>query len=199
VASRFLSYEPNKLTTTKTIQVNLSTAPPVAKQKYNTAVHIRMYAFVCVCIVTGGAAQHTSLTQQTVSRAHDVFENFKLNSPNSIAYPRLACRKLTTRESPAECFYRGYSIVMLLSAAQIWLSFGSAKWSYFWNQIRYLEKVCYFGIKTKLFTRFRILQMFYVQASTRQALNMTLAFKHNSDAEIQDSRGTLKRTPVLKY
>jgi len=34
--------------------------------------------------------------------------------------------------------------------------------------------------------RFRILQMFFVQASTRQALNMTLAFQHNSDAEIQD-------------
>jgi len=32
----------------------LSTAPPVAKQKYNTAVRIRMYAFVCLCIVTGG-------------------------------------------------------------------------------------------------------------------------------------------------
>jgi hypothetical protein len=54
VGRRFLSYEPNNLTITKTIQVNLSTAPPVAEQKYNTAVHIRMYAFVCVCIVTGG-------------------------------------------------------------------------------------------------------------------------------------------------
>jgi hypothetical protein len=35
--------------------------------------------------------------------------------------------------------------------------------------------------------RFRIFHMFFVQASTRQALNMTLAFQHNSDAEIQDS------------
>jgi hypothetical protein len=30
--------------------------------------------------------------------------------------------------------------------------------------------------------------MFLVQASTRQALNMTLAFQHNTDAEIQNSR-----------
>jgi len=54
VGCKFLSYEPNNITITKKIQVNLSTAPPVAKQKYNTAVRIRMYAFVCVCIVTDG-------------------------------------------------------------------------------------------------------------------------------------------------
>jgi len=47
--------------------------------------------------------------------------------------------------------------------------------------------------------------MFLLQASTRQALNMTLAFQHNSDAKIQDSRKCfriskwhLKRTLVIE-
>ena len=38
--------------------------------------------------------------------------------------------------------------------------------------------------------------MFFVQASTRQAMNMTLAFQHNFDAEIQDSR---KRFRISKW
>jgi hypothetical protein len=38
--------------------------------------------------------------------------------------------------------------------------------------------------------------MFFVQASTRKAMNMTLAFQHNFDAEIQDSR---KRFRISKW
>jgi hypothetical protein len=73
-------YEPNNLTMTQTIQVNLLTAQPVAKQKQNIAV---LSECMHLCAYESSLeTEHISLTQQTVSRAHDFFENFKLISPN---------------------------------------------------------------------------------------------------------------------